>query len=91
MVVEPINYLLEVLPTPTLVTVSGADIQNGVTRESTFGTNSGIYGMLPINEGTFGASGHCDIWLPVSGKSYNECGAACYWDKAKFAYLWKLN
>jgi Type VI secretion system (T6SS), amidase effector protein 4 len=86
-----INYMLEVFPTPTLVTLSGEDIQNGANPESRFGTNSGIYGMLPIDPDSFDATGHCDIWLPVPGESYNECGAACYWEYVNIAYLWKLN
>ncbi len=87
-----INYMLTVFPSPTL-TVTSTDITEGATPESSFGTNSGIYGMLPVNATTFEASGHCDIWLPVAGSSpvYNVCGAGCYWQSVDVAYLWKLN
>jgi len=87
-----IKYMLEVFPTPS-VTVNGDDLQNGATPETSFGLNNGIYGMLPLDVNYFGASGHCDIWLPKSGSSpvYNECGAGCHWGFVDVAYLWILN
>ncbi len=88
-----INYMLTVFPSPTVtVTATNIDI-NGATPESSFGTDNGIYGMLPVSATAFGASGHCDIWLPVEGAfpPYNECGAGCHWGYVDVSYFWKLD
>lgn len=62
-----ISYLLEVFPAPT-ETVNGSDLNNGATPQSSFGSDQGIYGMLPVDPSSFGASGHCDIWWYNSNK-----------------------
>ncbi|MBK9736517.1 MAG: hypothetical protein IPO92_16780 [Saprospiraceae bacterium] len=87
-----ISYLLEVFPAPT-VTVNGSDLGNGATPESSFGSNQGIYGMLPVDPIGFGASGHCDIWRddPITPAIIYGCGAGCYWESIDIAYFWKLD
>ncbi len=59
---------------------------------TSFGSDKGIYGMLPIDADSFRASGHCDIWWdnPTSKIIYN-CGAGCHWGWADVAYFWKLD
>ncbi len=87
-----INYMLEVFPVPTII--NNQQIKDGLTTGAAFGSDHGIYAMLPIDPVVFQASGHCDIFFPPSNNlASGGCGAGCQWHKniTKFVYLWILN
>jgi len=57
---------------------------NGENFPTLLAGKKGIFTMLPISEGAFGASGHCDKF------DGTECAAKCYFPHASEVNIWVL-
>jgi hypothetical protein len=53
------------------------------------GRKEGIYAMVAENPGSFGASGHADLYYKMPTGKF-DCDGGCYLASAKEVYFWEL-